>query len=115
MQNRLMQRFLAHFSIIIYYRNKPIMMGDTANICSKGVFVKTNQARDIPDDDLEIGFEYGSNGSGRVYKLPVRAIHRNKKGIGLEYKEITNDDDLFTHTLLGYISRTHKIRRQHIH
>lgn len=90
-------------------------MGETGNICSQGIFVKTDKANDIPDDNLEIGFEYGSNGSGRIYKLPVTLIHRNKKGIGLEYKEIVNDDDLFTHTLLGYISRTHKTPRPYIH
>lgn len=115
MQNRITQRFFTKMNVIIYHQNTPIVVGETGNICSKGIFIKTDDAYHIPDDDLEIGFEYGSNGSGRIYKLPATLIHRNKNGVGMEYKEITNDDNLFTHTLLGYISQTHKKPRPYIH
>ena len=115
MQNRITQRFFTNFNVIIYQRNTPILVGETGNICSKGIFIKTDGTDDIPEDDLEIGFEYGSNGSGRIYKLPATLIHRNKNGVGMEYKNITNDNNLFTHTLLGYISLTHKTPRSYIH
>jgi len=111
MEDRAMQRQTSFFTVVLYYQKTAFFIGKVENICSDGIFVKTDSI-ELPDDNhLKIGFGYRANSRVEIYKLPVDIIHHKNDGLGLKFIDITNDHRVFAHTLLGYVGRENKRTR----
>ena len=108
MQKRLMQRCNSVFNVILYHQETSFFTGKTENICSDGIFIKTD-AIELPEGDhLKIGFNYSANGRTKNYRLPVSIVHSDKNGLGVKFINIADDQNIFAHAILGYLSRENK-------
>ena len=109
MQKRLMQRNESVFSVILYQYDVPISYGNSRNVCPEGIFIESGPNKLTDKNSLKIGFNHDLNGQMTTHFLPVTFVHQNNNGIGLKFVPGINDNDTFTHALLGYISRNHKV------
>lgn len=105
MQNRQMQRHDAILSVTLYHRDTPIVVCDTKNICSQGLFIETGPVVYPDKKQLKIGFNADFNGQSKLFRLPVTIIHENNNGLGLKFSRLVDEQDVMAHVLLGYVSR----------
>ena len=108
MQKRLMQRYDSVFDVILYHQETSFFTGEAENVSSDGIFIKTD-ATELPEGDhLKIGFNYSANGRTKNYRLPVSIVHRGNDGLGLKFIRIADDQNIFPHAILGYLSRENR-------
>jgi len=115
MQRRLLRRHNSDFFVTLFQQDSKILICNTVNISSDGMFIKSGSVILLRKTNLKIGFDYQVNGKMKAYKLPVEVIYYKHDGIGLQFKKILSESDVYIHTLLGSVAHSKKISNEKIY
>lgn len=103
-QRRKSTRRHALYNVLLYHNNYPVKTCIVLNKSHGGLYLETGPAIFPVDMSLEIGFDVTVKGRPMRYRLPVKVIHCNKKGMGLAFIDTTNSEHIFAKRLLHLAS-----------
>lgn len=108
MQYRVAERFSAVFKVMLYHQNRPIADCYTENISCDGIFINAGSTVFPRSTTVEIEFEVDSNDKRETFRIPASIIHSTNNGLGMKFAIPNTEDEILSHAMLGYISRTHQ-------